>query len=161
MIKVVFVCTGNICRSPMAEAVMQDLVEKAGLSDQIEVDSAGIISYHSGELADPRARRVLADHDIDYLGDARKITEEDFEADYLIGMSKEHVDELGWAKPRGTQPKIHLLLEFADDAFGQEVEDPYYAGGFDKTYELVEAGCKGLLEHIIQEHHLTQNQSKS
>lgn len=138
----------------MAEAIMQDLIDQAGLEDQIQVDSAGIISYHSGEMADARARQILADNGIDYLGEARKISDADFEADYLIGMTQDHIDELGWAKPKSVHPKIHLLLDFVEGIDESEIPDPYYSGDFGYVYGLIEAGCKGLLKEIVKEYRL-------
>lgn len=154
MIRVVFVCTGNICRSPMAEAIMSDLVAKAGLSDQIEVDSAGMIGYHSEEMADPRARQELAEHDIEYYGSARQVIDEDFEAEYLIGMTQSHVEELNHRKPKWSNAQIHLLLDYADEVDRSEVPDPYYVGGFDAVYNLIEKGCRGFLDYLIQAHQL-------
>lgn len=136
----------------MAEAIMKKLIDDQGLTDKIDADSAGIISYHQGEMADARARRELAEHDIDYIGDARQVADSDFEAQYLIGMTKEHVDELTWQKPKWSSATIHLLMDFAPEGMQKDVPDPYYSDGFDGVYNMLETGCLGLLDHIKEEH---------
>lgn len=147
-VRVLFVCLGNICRSPMAEAVFQKLVDDAGLADEIVVDSAGTSSYHIGEPAHPGTRRVLSHHGISYDGRARRIGPEDRTngATYLIAMDSDNLAEL--RRRFGDMPHLHRLLEFATHANGHDVPDPYYTDNFDYVYRLVDDGCRGLLDTI-------------
>jgi protein-tyrosine phosphatase len=147
-VRVLFVCLGNICRSPMAEAVFQKLVNNAGLTDQIYVDSAGTSSYHVGERAHPGTRRVLSSHGIDYDGRARQIKPEDRNngSTYFIAMDSENMEEL--RKRYGDLPHIYRLLDFATHANVHDVPDPYYSDNFDYVYRLVDDGCRGLLDTI-------------
>jgi protein-tyrosine phosphatase len=147
-VRVLFVCLGNICRSPMAEAVFQRMVDNAGLSDRIQVDSAGTSAYHVGEQAHPGTRRVLTHHGITYEGRARQLRAEDAldEHTYLIAMDGDNAEEL---RDRfGDRPHIHRLLEFATHARVRDVPDPFYSDNFDYVYRLVDDGCRGLLATI-------------
>ncbi|MEJ2147869.1 MAG: low molecular weight phosphotyrosine protein phosphatase [Chloroflexota bacterium] len=148
-IRVVFVCLGNICRSPMAHGLFEHMVEEAGLSDQIEVDSAGTSSYHNGEGPHPGTQEVLGEHGIHFQHASRQLTRRDLrEADYLIALDRSNlrgISQLGY--PTG---EVGLLMAFAPQAGIDDVPDPYYSGGFDRVYELVKAGCEGLLAHIRQ-----------
>jgi protein-tyrosine phosphatase len=147
-VRVLFVCLGNICRSPMAEAVFQRMVDNAGLTDKIEVDSAGTSSYHVGERAHPGTRRVLAHHGIEYDGRARQLRLDDVSngTTYLIAMDAENVAIL--QERLGDQPHIHRLLDFASNTPVHDVPDPYYTDNFDYVYRLVDDGCRGLLAAI-------------
>lgn len=147
-VRVLFVCLGNICRSPMAEAVFQKLVNDAGLADKMRVDSAGTSAYHVGEPAHPGTRRVLTRHGITYDGRARQVSANDLAEDptYLIAMDSENLDAL--RHKFGDAPHIHRLLDFAAHANVHDVPDPYYSDNFDYVYRLVEDGCHGLLETI-------------
>ena len=154
MINVLFVCLGNICRSPMAEAVFKDLVAQTGLSHQIQVDSVGTAGYHEGELAHYGARQVLATHGIQCHSVSRQISRTDLsEADYIIAMDRDNRADLK-AMSRGIplDGRLHLLLDFAEGERRSEVPDPYYTGRFEEVYRLVRAGCEGLLAHIRREH---------
>ena len=152
MIKVLFVCTGNICRSPMAEAVMLDLLEREGLTDQIKVDSAGLISYHTGQDADPRAIEELSSHEIKYSGISRQVTKDDYnEFDYILGMTRGHVEELRYNLPPAAKAKVRLFLGYCDVVEVEDVIDPYYDGGFENVYELVKVGCESLLKYLREE----------
>jgi protein-tyrosine phosphatase len=149
-IKVVFVCLGNICRSPMAEAIFAHKVKEAGLSDQIEVDSCGTSRWHVGERPHPGTRRVLAAHNIRYTHRARQLNRADLEeADYLIAMDSHNLDDIRRVSRAGAE--TGLLLDYAPDVTMSDVPDPYYVGNFEDVYRLVEAGCEGLLEHIRRE----------
>ncbi len=150
-VRVVFVCLGNICRSPMAEAVFQKLVDDAGLSAQIAIDSAGTSAYHVGELAHPGTRRVLSGHGIRYDGRARQIKPQDLNDGntYVIAMDSENLEEL--RNRFGDVPHLHRLLDFATHTQVHDVPDPYYSDNFDYVYRLVDDGCRGLLEAIRKE----------
>lgn len=150
-VRVLFVCLGNICRSPMAEAVFQKLVDDAGLSDRISVDSAGTSAYHVGEVAHPGTRRVLAGHGIQYDGRARQIKPQDLQngSTYVIAMDSDNLEEL--RRRFGPVAHLHRLLDFATHAQGHDVPDPYYSDNFDYVYRLVDDGCRGLLEAIRKE----------
>jgi protein-tyrosine phosphatase len=156
LIRILFVCYANICRSPMAEAVFQNLVDEAGLSDEIEVDSAGTNAVNRGGPAHPGTREVLQRRGIVYEGHARQVSLADLdEADYVIAMDYENLNTLGHAVSRPElDGKLHLLLDFAPDLPTREVPDPIYDGRFDHVYDLVEAGCRGLLDYIRAEHDL-------
>ncbi|MBW7958821.1 MAG: low molecular weight phosphotyrosine protein phosphatase [Anaerolineae bacterium] len=146
-VRVLFICLGNICRSPMAEAVFQKMVDDAGLADKITVDSAGTSSYHTGDQAHPGTRRVLNHHGIPYNGRARQVKAQDIQgSDYLIAMDSENVAEL--RRRFGELPSLHRLLDFADETSVHDVPDPYYSDNFDYVYRLVEDGCRGLLKAI-------------
>ena len=148
MFRILFVCTGNICRSPMAEAVLKHLVSERGLEDKIKVDSAGMISYHAGENIDERAREELKKNGIEFQGRARQVEVADFnEFDLIIGMTKEHVDELIYRMGSvADREKVKLFLDFTDKWKGQDVPDPYYMDNFGEVYMMIEDGCKQVLE---------------
>jgi protein-tyrosine phosphatase len=148
MTHVLFVCLGNICRSPMAEAVFRHLVEQDGLADQIAIDSAGIGGWHAGERPHKGTQKVLSEKGIAHDSlQARQISPMDFSAyDYIVCMDDENLAALNRMAPAGK--KIYRLLDFAPSAKERNVEDPYYTGRFEYVYDLVEAGCKELLEQI-------------
>lgn len=149
-INVLFVCLGNICRSPMAEAVFQQLVDEAGLADKIKVDSAGTGSWHIGEKAHPGTRSILAENKIAYNGRARQVTAQDM-ADpqaYIIAMDESNIDNL--QRQFGKHPNLHRLLDFSSQKAESDVPDPYYTNNFAHVYQLVTDGCRGLLETIRQ-----------
>ena len=150
-VRVLFVCLGNICRSPMAEAVFRRMVDEAGLADRIEVDSAGTSAYHVGEPAHPGTRRVLAHHGIQYSGRARQLAGNDATGDpvYLIAMDGENAEAL--RQRFGDMPHLHRLLDFAGHTAVRDVPDPYYGDNFDYVYRLVEDGCRGLLGAIRED----------
>lgn len=156
MIRVLFVCLGNICRSPMAEGVFGHLVSQAGLSEKISVDSAGTGSWHVGEPPHPGTRRVLQQHGITLDSTARQVAPTDLRtADYVIAMDRENVLDLQRLDRQGfLNGKLRLLLDFAPPGTPREVPDPYYDNSFDTVYRLVDAGSQGLFAHIRREHKL-------
>ena len=156
MINVLFVCLGNICRSPMAEGVFKDLVKRNGLSELFNIDSAGTASYHMGNTAHRGTLKILADHNIIYQGRARKITEQDLNKfDYIIAMDSDNLSNIKNMDYKGTQwHKMNQLLDFAHQTTILNVPDPYYTGNFEQVYKLVLDGCNGLLVHISTEKNL-------
>lgn len=149
-INVLFVCLGNICRSPMAEAVFQQLVDEAGLTDKFHIDSAGTGSWHIGEKAHPGTRAILKEHGIAYNGRARQVTAQDM-ADpqtYIITMDQSNSSNL--RRQFGKHANQYRLLDFSSQKAESDVPDPYYTNNFEYVYQLVTDGCKGLLETIRQ-----------
>lgn len=148
MIKILFVCHGNICRSPMAEFVMKDLVRKAGREDQFIIASKAARRDELGNDTHYGTKAKLRQMGVPF--EKRKATllsKSDYDAyDYLIAMDRENVSDMLRLFGGDPDKKIHLLLEFAD--LKREVADPWYTGNFDETYEDVMIGCKGLLEQF-------------
>ena len=146
MTKILFVCHGNICRSPMAEFVMKDLVARAGRSGAFQIASAATSSEEIGRPAYPPARRKMAQHGIDCSSHrARQMTRADYDRwDLLIGMDRENLRGMRQRCGGDPEGKMHLLMEFAGHP-GDQVADPWYTGDFDSTWRDVNAGCRGLL----------------
>ncbi len=149
MTNIIFVCLGNICRSPMAEFILKDMAEKAGLSDRFRIESAAVSTEEYGNPVYPPARRKLAEHGIGCAGKtARQLRREDYERfDLIIGMDAGNLR--GIRRICGGDPagKVRLLLDYAGRP-GQEVADPWYTGDFEAAWRDIEAGCRGLLEEI-------------
>jgi len=151
-IRVLFVCLGNICRSPMAEAVFRDMVRREGLADRFVIDSAGLGGWHEGDPPHIGTRRQLDRAGISYEGiRARKIRDDDFTGfDYIVAMDEDNVRQLH-RLGREAASRVMKLLDPVPDSKLRDVPDPYYTGNFDQTYELVTAGCRALLEKIKAE----------
>lgn len=157
MVSVLFVCMGNICRSPSAEGAFLNLLEMQGVLRQIEVDSAGTHAYHVGEKADSRSIQAAFNRGIDLsYHRARQVTARDFEIyDYILAMDLNNYEILLKQCPPQHHPKVHLFLErFAPQLKKREVPDPYYGGGsgFEHVLDLVEVAAAGLLTHIQASH---------
>ena len=147
---------GNICRSPTAEGVFRNLVEKEGLQELIEVDSAGTHAYHVGEPPDARAQETALRRGFD-LSDqrARRAVADDFLLfDYVVAMDQDNYHALYAICPEGMEDKIHLLMDYAPAFRTREVPDPYYGGpsGFEQVFDMVEAAADGLLQALKQQH---------
>lgn len=157
-VKVLFVCLGNICRSPTAHGLFEDKVKAAGLADKIAVDSAGTGDWHVGGAPDKRAQATALQrgYDISQLK-ARQVTTSDYhEFDYILGMDEQNVLDLARIKTSDYRGVLGLFLEVANVAKGEEVPDPYLGGDahFKQVIDLVELGADGLLERIKKEHGL-------
>ena len=150
MVKILFVCHGNICRSPMAEYVMKDLVQKAGLENQFQIASAATSREEIGNPVYPPARRKLAEHGISCGGHAaRQLTRSDYGAyDLLIGMDRANLRNMERICGGDPDGKLHLLMEFTGRP--GEVADPWYTGDFESTWRDVSQGCAALLDQIPQ-----------
>ena len=150
--RVLFVCMGNICRSPTAQGVFRKLLEREELRSVVSTDSAGTHTYHAGEPPDMRAQETALRRGID-LSDlrARIVEPDDFARfDYVLAMDQENYHNLSAICPLGAEGKLMLLMDFAPHLRTREVPDPYYggAGGFERVFDMVEAASEGLLADI-------------
>ena len=150
--KVLFVCMGNICRSPTAEGVFRKKVAEAGLSAAVEIESSGTHAYHVGAAPDPRARTAAGERGYDLAGlVGRQVEERDFEHyDYLLAMDQDNLHHLHRRCPENYRHKLGLFMSFSKRFASQEVPDPYYGGpkGFDLVLDMVEDACHGLLNEV-------------
>lgn len=159
-IGVLFVCTGNICRSPTAQGVFESLLREQQLLQRFRVDSAGVSGSHAGEAPDPRTQQVAKARGIDLSKQrARKVKADDFQLfHYLIAMDEGHLHVLRRQHAELELPasRLHCLLEFAPELGALDVPDPYYGplNGFQRVFDIVDAGCRGLLAHLRQQHTL-------
>ena len=156
-VRICFVCLGNICRSPTAEAVMRGLLEREGLHEHVDVDSAGTGAWHVGEPPDHRARAAAKRRGLEVGGQARKVVREDFDRfDFLVAMDRSNRKDLERLAPSGeAHERIFLLRDFdSDTPEGSEVPDPYYGGGdgFERVLDICEAACRGLLDYVRERH---------
>ena len=148
MIKILFVCHGNICRSPMAEFVMKDLVQKAGLEAEFMISSAATSTEEIGNPVYPPARRKLAEHGIGCTGHAaRQLTAGDYGCcDYLVGMDSANLRNMRAIAGGDPAGKIHRLLDFSSRP--RDIADPWYTGNFDVTFDDIVEGCRALLAYL-------------
>ena len=148
--RILFVCLGNICRSPTAEVVFRAVAQRDAPDLVLEIDSAGTEGYHVGELPDQRTRQARRGYDMSALR-ARVVEADDFEHfDLILAMDRENLRALERRAPAHARERIRLFLEFAPEAGIGEVPDPYYGGpnGFEDVLDLIEAASRGLLEHL-------------
>ena len=157
-VSVLFVCMGNICRSPTAEGVFRHLVRQEKLEDVILIDSAGTHAYHIGNPPDNRAlvvgeRRGIELHDLR----ARRVSPEDFDLfDYVLAMDRDNYENLSAICPSGYETRLRMFMDYAPHLQIPEVPDPYYGGasGFERVFDMVEEAARGLLEEIRSKHSL-------
>ncbi len=152
-IKVLFVCMGNICRSPTAEGVFNHMIQELGTQERFQLDSAGTHAYHVGEMPDTRAQETAESRGVDlsYIR-ARKFTAGDFETfDYILAMDTDNYNILMHACPSEHQHKVQLFLEYAPEYPETDVPDPYYGGqrGFEHVFDLVEAASRGFHNEVL------------
>ena len=150
MVKILFICYGNICRSPMAEFIMKDFVKKAETEVQFYIESAATSTEEIGNPVYPLARRKLAEHHIDCAGKiARQLRKEDYERfDFLIGMDRGNLRDMQRICGGDPMGKIHLLMDFTDHP--GDVADPWYTRDFEATWNDITAGCRGFLKRLEQ-----------
>lgn len=150
--KILFVCLGNICRSPSAEAVMKKLVKDARMENRIEIDSAGILGYHEGERADSRMRAHASRRGYQLDSISRPVRPSDFyDFDLIVGMDDRNITDLKQMAPDlETTGKIHQMTEYSRNKLYDYVPDPYYSGaeGFELVLDLLEDACAGLLDEL-------------
>ncbi len=151
-VKLLFVCLGNICRSPTAEGVMRTLAERAGMTDEIEIDSAATGTWHIGQAPDIRAQRACKVHGVDISGHrARRVKREDFEVfDKILACDEFNLHDLQRMSPPEYRSKIELLMPYAGNPNDRVVPDPYEGDlqAFEETFRRCEAACKGLLAAV-------------
>lgn len=150
--RVLFVCTGNICRSPVAEALFDHYVREDGLGDRFQADSAGLGGWHVGDRADPRARRVAEGRGVPVPSRARQFHERDFDRfDLILAMDRDHLVELLSRAPEAHRHKVRLMRDYdRAENHGKDVPDPYYGGaqGFEAVHQMLAVSCRNLLDTL-------------
>jgi protein-tyrosine phosphatase len=159
VIRILFVCLGNICRSPLAEGVFRHLVRERGLERHFHVDSAGTSGWHTGAPPDARSAETARRRGITLAGSSRKLASADLETfDYVIAMDAENLDAILALAGRsaGARARVHRLREWDPRPGDLDVPDPYYGGpqGFENVQDIVERSCAALLDHVLAQHGL-------
>ncbi|QEP45164.1 low molecular weight phosphotyrosine protein phosphatase [Ectothiorhodospiraceae bacterium BW-2] len=153
-IDILFVCMGNICRSPLAHAIFEEEVRQRGWQERVAVDSCGTHAYHIGNRPDPRSCEIAARHGLTLDNQrARQVMLGDFERfDYIVAMDNDNYHHLLQLAPESMRQRVHRLLDFVTDSPIREVPDPYYGGadGFNNVYQLVTAGATALADHLAE-----------
>ena len=153
-VRILFVCLGNICRSPAGEGVMRHIVEKAGLSSKFQIDSAGTGAWHVGEYPDSRMSQAARQRGIDLKSLGRQVTREDFHKfDFVIAMDDDNYRTCQARRPSDAKSHLYPMKEFVHSKTINGIPDPYYGGpgGFENVLDLVQEGCENLLRHIVEE----------
>lgn len=152
--KVLFVCLGNICRSPLAEGIFSQKVEEAGLTDQFEIDSCGTSAFHIGDQPDPRTSANALENGVVLNHQARQFVEEDFsDFDYILPMDASNLRNVRALEPPHHTAKVSMMRDYDPEGRGLDVPDPYYGGsrGFQNVFDILERSTDELLNHIIAE----------
>jgi low molecular weight protein-tyrosine phosphatase len=156
VIRIMFVCTGNICRSPTAEGVFRKLVAEAGLADRVTIASAGTQGYHEGEPPDERSQAAALNRAVDISAQrARKVRRADFQDfDLILAMDRSHYRALRGMAPPSAAERVRLFLDYAPDLGLKDVPDPYYGGpdGFEDVLDMIETAAEALLEDVRKTH---------
>ena len=155
MTKILFVCLGNICRSPLAESVFRHLARERGVEDRFRIDSAGTSGYHAGSPPDRRSAAVALARGVEVAGRSRQLSARDLrDFDYVIAMDAENLQEVEALHATvGGTARVHRLREWDPEGGGPDVPDPYYGGarGFEDVHDIVERSCAALLDHLLRE----------
>lgn len=159
MVKILFVCLGNICRSPLAEGIFQDLIEADNLENKLSCDSAGTSGWHIGEPPDPRSEDVARENGIVLEHVGRQFSKSDFQDfDYIIAMDRSNLYDICEVKgiDQFDEKNLYLMRDFDDLETGGDVPDPYFGGpeGFPKVFDMLRRSCENLLDHVREVHQL-------
>jgi protein-tyrosine phosphatase len=153
MIKILFVCLGNICRSPLAQGILQHLVHEKQLDGEIEVDSCGLLDYHTGSNPHERSVQVAENNGVTLFHKARQLSPSDFfDFDYILAMDKSNLKGIYNLKPENAHPEIELIRHWDPKGPDEEVPDPYYGdfSGYELAYSLLERSCREFLDELIR-----------